>query len=526
MQSLFQPRSFEGSLRAWDHVTPALEGRAPDVVKKLLASFPFYALQGPPGTGKTTVLAHAVAAFLRVRPGSRILISAQSHFALDELGERLIGILQASSELKSGRDQILCVRVASSQASESVRKGMQDYFDSAHAQRCVKQIERLPRQLSTQVDWRSTQMRPLLELVVEWAGTAGRAQWEIQDRIWRGSNIVFATCGTCTETILGHCDEYDAFDWVVVEEAAKAWPAELVMPMVLGHKWTLVGDHQQLPPYGELEIWQILEAFLHSPRREVRELADDSADFRKALELFRHLFEESTNRAVRDERAKPVDTLDRQFRMADDIRKIIAEVFYPKINYNSASHLVTDGPTHGLFAPDYVRKRSIVWVDTSASSKCRHEEPHWKNKGEANVVSELVQALRPIPVVGHGKERESRLAILSPYQHQNHLIRSELPSEYTGLVHTTDSFQGREADIVVVSLVRTNDHPAEETLDRIGHVGSAQRANVLLSRARRLLIVVGDFGHFKRTLGSPWQQVCRMLEKSEGVVRWPGEDDT
>jgi len=529
MQALYEPKSFHGPRRQWAHAGESLFGRAGEIVQDMLAHFPFYALQGPPGTGKTTLVAHAVAAYLRAKPSARVLISAQSHYALDELASRILEVAQADV-----RKDIVAVRVAGQHSLDQVRESIQPYLDVNQAQRIVHDLNHHhARRLK---EWRAAtndRTRGWLAIASRWIAVAEQSQWEIQDRIWRGANIVFATCGTCTEGILGIESELDSFDWVIVEEAAKAWPAELVMPLVFGHRWTLIGDHQQLPPYGDLEIKKLYEACLSSTRPHLRQLVDDSEPFRAMLELFRHLFDpeafqpsptglvsvsdlDGQSDRVYGVKELPIERLDMQFRMDNSIAQIIAHAFYPDVGLKTAPELQCTTPMHGITGPKYVAERSLLWLDTGGLAACRHEKGQWSNDGEVEVISRFLRSLQPSPL--SGDSRGSRLAILSPYHQHNQLLRSYLPAGTSDFVHTTDSFQGREADIIIVSLVRTNDFPVEDRFRRIGHLASPQRTNVLLSRAKQLLVIVGDFDHFRTTLDTPWRIVCEDIEAASARV--------
>jgi superfamily I DNA and/or RNA helicase len=159
----------------------------------------------------------------------------------------------------------------------------------------------------------------------------------------------------------------------------------------------------------------------------------------------------------------------------------------------------------------------VAWLDTGDVASCRDEERQWKSPGEVDVVAALLtcagEELDPTRVT------EERIAILSPYHDQLSLLHWELSKEYSskGLLHTTDSFQGREADIIVVSLVRTNDLESSD-MTRIGHLAKKHRINVLLSRARKLLVLVGDFEHFKSTEDTKWPLVCELFEELDGRI--------
>lgn len=530
VEALFRPWSVRGPRDVWASAARDLQGRAVDIVKDLLAYFPFYALQGPPGTGKTTVLAHAVAAFVNSKPGARVLVSAQSHYALDELAERIIELLNVR-----GRNDLVVLRVAGQHGEENVRASMRDFFDIAQIDDRLKNIKSHLKEHSSRLEWDAVP-QGLKKIAGEWLRVADKSRWEIQDRIWKGANLVFATCGTCTENVLGLQDGFDFFDWVIVEEAAKAWPAELVMPLVLGHRWTVIGDHKQLPPYGDIELGGVYQACLNSPRPELRDLVTDDEGFKATLELFRHFFEDLDTRTARPRasnrqddqegvaQAWPIDQLTMQFRMDDRILQIIREAFYsPKTPSDSATTLESAPglrsatALHRVRTPASLTSRALAWLDTGSLKSCGREVGYWQNEGEARQVAKLLSEMKPSPLTVHDK-KSTPIAVLSPYNQQIHLLKSFLKPELSPYVYTTDSFQGREADIVVVSLVRTNDAPKDDPLRRIGHVASAQRTNVLLSRARHLLIIVGDFNHFRDTVGTEWQIVCRVIDDAKARI--------
>lgn len=531
MQALYDPGSIPGSRSIWDDVLQSsdesndekgkkLKGRAPEIVRDILAHFPFYALQGPPGTGKTTVIATAIGAYLKKKPGARILISAQSHYALDELAERLMPIIDCGD--------VTAIRVGSDKTLGQIRELIKEkYLDVRQAAKRVADIEagRAGRRSGSREKTASTS--PVLHmLAARWQKVARSSLYEIQDRLWRGANIVFATCGACTEDLLGVHDEFDAFDWVIVEEAARAWPVELCMPLVIGHRWALIGDHNQLPPFGKDTILDLYTACLESNRPEVNALVEDNEAFKSTLNLFGHLFE--TPRTITTSRnRRPVDQLDMQFRMDDRILRVVRHAFYPNIPLKSADELRTETPRHGLERPAFIRERALVWLDTGqmvwkdkqqGTRTGTREERRWKNRGEVVAIDELLRAIRP-SLFARIVNSPHSLALLSPYHQQNNLLASELDARLTPFIHTTDSFQGQEAEIVIVSLVRTNDAPEEDTINRIGHVASEQRANVLLSRARSLLIVVGDFEHYSNTSRSVWPKVCEVISELGARVR-------
>jgi superfamily I DNA and/or RNA helicase len=144
-----------------------------------------------------------------------------------------------------------------------------------------------------------------------------------------------------------------------------------------------------------------------------------------------------------------------------------------------------------------------------------------KSECEAFHVRRLIEELWP-----HGPPRSGELAILTPYRRQRDQLKDVLPAAFRPLVQTIDSFQGREADIVIVSLVRGYPRRAQNTVyQRIGHLADPRRVNVMLSRAREFLIIVGQLNHFHDAgrlaqpdePGAHWATICSRFREI-GVV--------
>jgi len=130
------------------------------------------------------------------------------------------------------------------------------------------------------------------------------------------------------------------------------------------------------------------------------------------------------------------------------------------------------------------------------------------------LIEKMVSRMNP-PPAPPGDDGVDSLAILTPYLAQ--LTKLESRDILRGRGHTVHSFQGREADRVLVSLVRTariSDRPTQN----VGHVGRDEVVNVLLSRARRLLVLVGRFAHFRDNGGPTWQLVTGIVEQYGHVV--------
>jgi hypothetical protein len=369
----------------------------------------------------------------------------------------------------------------------------------------------------------------LRAVLVEWTrmldGQQESVVSELGDRLHRGANLVFATCAAATpERLFPHTEA--VFDWVVVEEAAKAWPTELAIPLLRGLRWTLIGDHFQLPAHRRKDLERFLLACAADPSRQMSHLTSDKVSaYLDVFDLFGHLF------AKPPDPRQPLRRMGTQFRMREPIGDLVSRVFYPAVPQPPTAPddgLPVGGldtyidpdperriPPMRLHKPQELDTQSLVWLDTAGIASC-HDEPHWSNAGEAAVVLALLDALSPFPRADQAGFGSSPLAVLSPYREQLALLqRSSLAQPYLSTVH---AFQGREADLVIVSLVR--DRPRggpggpRAVAGGLGHLAQRQLVNVLFSRARRQLVVVGRYDHYASIMGPSgfWTQVCRAFE--------------
>jgi serine/threonine protein kinase len=532
LKQLYTPHGIRGPRTPWKHASGNLKGSAAEMIPEILSTRPFFALQGPPGSGKTTVVTAVVLAFLRRDFSGRVLISSQSHFSLDELADRikyeLFGEKSSAPPLDRAESDIIMIRVGSEEAEQNIRPTLREFFPERLA---ATRIERIKRSCASALS-RQDLAESLRPLVQRWRDSVDGSVLEIRDRLWRGANIVFATCGASTEKNLGVRGAFNRFDWVIVEEAAKAWPIELAMPLVHGNRWLLIGDHKQLPPYKQREVMDLLSACQRSARPDLKELVAPSREFLSVFQLFANLFGEASypdhllsESSGESERwrasilTSPARALDRQFRMHQSIARVVSHVFY-------ADKLDTDQSAdteHGFTMPDFIAGRPLVWLDTSRISRCLEEERQWKNHGEAEVVADLLGNLSPDPL-RDAKGRQDRIAVLTPYWDHFNYLSQLVPDRFRDFIYTVDSFQGRQADIVIVSLVRSNYQPEDAPFLRLGHLADEERINVMLSRARKLLICVGNFEHFSHSLNTPWPSVCKIFIESDAKTTLEAAD--
>lgn len=325
----------------------------------------------------------------------------------------------------------------------------------------------------------------------------------------RSASVVAGTCVGIGKHALGIVDH--AYDWVIVDEAARASPMELVVAMQSGRRVLLVGDHLQLPPIYPIAVEEKTSQILGVSR----------SDFRR-LNNFK--------RAFASEYGKQVGrTLLSQYRMADSISQLVSTCFY-----EGALRVARAAPGNEYDAlPAYIQKQ-VVWVDTSDQGRHAFHSEAETNEGalfnevEANSVVAVMRDIAKSPEFLRAlreKLRPSEVAIgiIAMYASQRDLIRkkldqadwaSEIRDMYT--VGTVDSYQGKENRIIIVSIVRN------KTERSVGFLHESERINVGLSRAKDRLIIVSSTSMWSGRTGMPMKRVLdefsKMVENGKAQV--------
>jgi serine/threonine protein kinase len=517
-----------------DSYSTGLDGdKAEAVVRDICTVEPLYALQGPPGTGKSTVATAAIVKYLDLQPYTRLLVSAQSNDALNSIGAKII----ESVDL----EEVVIVR-ATSRASEVEHAVVGEYTLEKLQDRYKAIIKGSVRgRLAGGGTDDPTSESPEENLLRRWLERVDGNVVELGERLRRAAQITLATCSTSALVLDYSRDGAAVFDWVLVEEAAKAWPNELLIPLVQGLRWTLIGDHRQLGAHRRDDLERFLE-FLAGrgtvgAQRHAR-LADQHLRFLNLFgSMFNDLGEETAGKPpggrgeelaraasqnpADDRKPKAVNRLVHQFRMHPAIAEMVGRAFYPTSAQKEAREPETGLPPtildssyvedlgHDLTDPGYLRRRPLVWLSTDEVGRCG-DEPSWFNHGEAEVVAHLATMI-------DDSRSPLSVAVLSPYRRQLDEIEKLAP-RLRGRLHTVHSFQGSEADVVLVSLVRDT-HRGPSIQANLGFVAQDEIINVMLSRARRLLVVVGNLEHFREHGETNWKDVILGFEHFGKVVK-------
>ncbi|WP_433618143.1 AAA domain-containing protein [Dactylosporangium sp. CA-139114] len=508
--TLRAPSSFDLGRNRWSvERTKQLLGNAAEIVEAMLSYEPFYALQGPPGSGKTNTIAQALLRFVKAEGGARVLVSAQSNHALDNLAEKLVATLPT--------DVLVLREAAEGKEKDTVGKSIQPYTIDNLTSRLARDIEDELAGREEPPPGADEKTVEGAKLAKEWRDAVTSSQVELTERIRTGTNVVLATCSIAATLADGADSLTDAFDWVIVEEAAKAWPTEIVIPLVLGSRWTLVGDHRQIGAFRREDVRTFLQSLALHPDEKVKQHYRQMAGRLEALDLFATIFRTAGS-------LDGLGHLNRQFRMHPTIAEPVSRAFYPLDppefdNGLPRSFLETDESArqeHGVVVPHYLAGRPLVWLDTRGYPNCV-DQPTWSNDGEVELIDKMVDQMSPAAAPpGHEGDTRDSLVVLTPYRAQ--VKKLERRDVLRNRVHTVHSFQGRQAQRVVVSLVRTR-RVSDDPAHNVGHVGQDEVANVLLSRARRLLVLVGDFEHFAENAGPTWRLLTRVIERFGHIER-------
>ena len=430
-----------------------------DCVRFAASANDFALVHGPPGTGKTTTIVAFICEC--VADGEKVLACAPSNTAVDNLLERLVA--EGVRAVRLGHP----ARVAESLRQHSL-DGLAEHHENAPI---VRDMRREAADLFRKAD-RWTRGKPARGEKQELRRDAKRmlADAKLLERqavesILDRADVICATT-TFNEEMLG--DRW--FQTAVVDEACQTPEPGCWVPLMRSDRLILAGDPFQLPP---------------------TILSSEAKDKGYSISMLERLME-----LCGDETTRLLTT---QYRMHEDIMRFSSDHFYDGklvADEHVAGHRLCELP--GIDTAEETEK-PVEFFDSAGAGWEEVIEPEGLsklNEKEATFVAFKVRQL-----IKHGVAVED-IAVIAPYAAQVRRLRKifrnvktesgEIAEIANVEVDTVDGFQGREKEVVVISLVRSN------TQCEIGFLQDYRRTNVALTRARRKLIVVGD----SATLGS------------------------
>ena len=402
-------------------------------------------IHGPPGTGKTTTLA-ALATTL-AKSGKKVLVTAPSNGAVDLLAKRLHD--KGVSVLRIGN----VTRIGNSIAHLCLQEQLRGHKEWQHikqvkieADNAKKEAEKYKRKFGAKQRQNRGAMYQESRQLRQWARELeGRLVENIIDQ----NQVICTTLIGCASKTIAHLK----FDTTIIDESSQALEPESWTAILKADKVILAGDHMQLPPTVKSPI-------------AIRLKLDET--------ILDRLANSGDNRFF----------LNTQYRMHPSILSFSNEEYY-------SGKLKTDEKIKERTS--VFEEEPLVFIDTSGCGFAEKLDPETRSRSNREEFFVLREHLLSI----YENLNEQSIGIISPYKDQVRLIRREIEEDkqLQALdidVNSIDGFQGQEKDVIYLSLVRSND------IGEIGFLKDYRRLNVAMTRARQLLVIVGDMA----TLGS------------------------
>ena len=393
-------------------------------------------VHGPPGTGKTTTLVEAIFETLHREP--QVLVCAQSNMAVDWISERLVD--RGVNVLRIGNP----TRVNDKMLSFTYERRFEahpDYELLWSIRKAIRELRQHRKRGSENWHQKMDRLK----------SRAAELEIRINAELFGEARVIACTLVGSANRLL----EGQKYNTLFIDEAAQALEAACWIPIRRVRRVVLAGDHCQLPP-------------------TVKSLAALKAGLGRTL----------MERLV-ENHPEAVTLLGVQYRMNEEIMRFSSDWFY-------------DGKVKS--APQ-VKHRSILdydipmeWIATDADGEEFVGESFGRiNKKEAEQTLDILKQY--FTKIGKTRILEERVdvGVISPYraqvQYLRHLVkRDAFFKPYRSLIsiNTVDGFQGQERDVILISLVRSNDD------GQIGFLRDLRRMNVAITRARMKLIILGN----------------------------------
>jgi DNA polymerase alpha-associated DNA helicase A len=456
-------------------------------------------IHGPPGTGKTYTVVELIKQLASPKEkggrGERVLVCGPSNISVDNLVERLgsarLNIVRVGSVVRvlpTVLSHSLDVRINSSDEGSLVKDVRADIDKALKTAATSK----------SRVDRREA-YKSLKDLRKELKVREANAI----DAILKKAPVVLSTLSGAASRHLKNME----FDTIVIDEAAQALEAECWIAMLKGKRVILAGDHLQLPP--TVKSSKVSAGPKLKSSDPICKMILDGGGLEFTLFDRLMIMYGDSVRVL----------LNVQYRMSSKIQDFSSKELYggELVAHESVrQHLLSD--LEKVEKTDDTSEALVFW-DTAGSemreslekASAEDAKADWEanSKFNENEVELCVQHVRKL--VEEAKVPPSAIGIISPYNGQVTRLRAALKDVYPDLeIASVDSYQGREKEAVILSLVRSNEE------GEVGFLSESRRLNVAITRARRHLFICGD----SETLGrNPFlRRLCEYAE-NEGDLR-------
>ncbi len=455
---------------------------------------PLLAVRGPPGTGKTQLSLATLHRELNRNPHARIAVVAPTHDALDHLLESFLASSDRGPAFERRVLSATVVRIPSG------KRPLDQYPATVKTKLPSVQAEELYRRLRGWIDGSRArphspagQLASAVEAELKLLGgtsedpTSGLAAW-----LADSANVLLATANSGPIARVAP----DSFDLLIAEESGKCGAVELAGAMRVAPRWLMIGDERQLPAFGlqdvEDKVFDSINAASEAGSSQIPSPVD-------TLNLFGHVIAQE---------GPHTQTLTHAWRFHPKLLAVVASFYDDKATLIPGDVDLARRKTHELRASrlgknlkDNLKDKQLVWVDFENSEAYRERRELGggiHNEAERRAIVGFLRAL-------DARCAQPRLTVLSFYKRQVEHLRGLLANQVNtfdvfgkrgieDFVSTVDSFQGRQAPVVLLSMCRNNTET--EASRRFGFLTDRRRGNVAFSRAESLLVIFGCRAHF------------------------------
>ena len=436
---------------------PYLNKDQEEAVNSVLAAKDIAIVHGPPGTGKTTTLVEAIYETLRREP--QVLVCAQSNMAVDWISEKLVD--RGLNVLRIGNP----ARVNDKILSFTYERRFESHPAYSDLWGIRKTIRQLYKDRNKTDSWH--------QKIERLKSRATELEIRINNDLFSQAHVIASTLvGSSSRLLYGM-----KFSTLFIDEGAQALEPATWIPMGRAGRVIFAGDHCQLPP--TVKSYEALKGGLGKSLME--RIVENHPDAVKLLTI--------------------------QYRMHQDIMEFSNRWFYdgqmiaaPEVRYRGV--LDYDTPIEWI---DTSKSENLFIPTDSASDDDIFKETVTGNNGKINkdeAILTLLTLQNYIEKIGSGRFLEERLdiGVISPYRAQTQYLRHLIkrtpffkPLKNRISVNTVDGFQGQERDVIVISMVRSNEE------GRIGFLNDLRRMNVAMTRARMKLLIIGNAKTLSKT---------------------------
>ncbi len=453
---------------------------------------PISIIHGPPGTGKTYTLIELIRQL--VQNGQRVLVCGPSNISVDTILERLNGKLPGDQLLRIGHPARLlssnlqhCLDIVSTtsdggQLVNDIKKEIDD---------TIKKIKKTKSYREKKAIWQDVkELRKELRI----------REKKVTHEVIKQAKVVVATLhGSSSRDLLSIYNSQPGlklFDTIIIDEVSQSLEPQCWIP-IINHlqsdvkKLVLAGDNQQLPPTIKLDN-------------------NDNVKDILATTLF--------DRLVSNYRDSFKKLLDTQYRMNKSIMEFSSQKLYN-------DELKADDSVANILLPDLTNVEQndytefpVIWYDTQG------DFPEKDSADDDELVSSKYNDMEAYVVHLHIKRliesgvQQAHIGVIAPYNAQVSFLKKLLHGDYPQIeISTVDGFQGREKEVIILSLVRSNDTRS------VGFLAEERRLNVAITRPKRQLCIVGDMETI--TQGSKFLHDWVEWNETNAELIYPDPDD-